>query len=92
MTLSKKNRDQIYKGKFASLLFKHIRTKGSAPTLTPRDVSVNIDNFFEMVKFEANPIKRGNYEIFSKQNHNFVADLVFNENQKLVYGFAMQTI
>lgn len=87
-----RERDQIYKGKFASLLFKYIRTKGHPPQLTPRDVAINIDNFFEKVKFEGNPIQRGNYHILSKQESNFVADMVFNQYNKICYMFAMQKI
>lgn len=88
----KRERDQIYKGKFASLLFKHIRTKEHPPQLTPRDVAINVDNFFDKMKFEATPIHRGNYSILSEQTSNFVADIVFNQNDKICYLFAMQKI
>lgn len=88
-----KHREDIYSGKFASLLWKKIQ-KNEVENLTPQDVRIRVDGFLKLLNegiTVISPIKHGDYEMFSIRKGKFIADVILNDRQELVYMFAMAT-
>jgi hypothetical protein len=90
-----KHRDDIYSGKFASMLWKQVK-EGKSRSLTPQDVHIRVDAFIEKLKAKLTDSPRavpiGNYKIISARENGFVSDVVMNDANELVYLFAMNIV